>query len=115
MLHDLLLQRLYCREKLTFVPALFFFHSMSRRVSYSGCKKVKELDRNLVTIVCWDCRRIGVYPLERFKQLVGEETLVPDAIRLIAEQTCPKAAQRHGLLSDRCRASFYQPGLEDRD
>ena len=82
---------------------------MAARMDGSGCLTVAQLGRDPVVIVCWECRKIGVYRLRRFRALVGPQTLAPDAVRLIARRSCVRALDQSPLLSQRCRASYYLP------
>lgn len=88
---------------------------MRKPKAYPGCKQVKDITERLVILVCWDCKRIGIYPRDRFADLVGPDTYMPDAKTLIAARVCEKALDRNALLFDRCQIQYYRPDLRYRD
>ncbi|MBL4768007.1 MAG: hypothetical protein JKY94_09880 [Rhodobacteraceae bacterium] len=59
-------------------------------------------------VVCWECKRIGVYTCERFAELVGPDTVMPDALRVLASRTCERARQPLGALDERCGIAYYR-------
>lgn len=77
----------------------------------TGCKKVKDLTQRTIVLVCWDCKRIGIYSRPRFTQLTGPETFAPDSKTIIAARVCEKANDGNALLFDRCKIQYYRPDL----
>lgn len=67
-----------------------------------------ENTRSPVVVVCWECQRIGVYSREKFVELVGPDTVMPDALRVLASRTCEKARLPLGSMDDRCKAVYYR-------
>ena len=59
---------------------------------------------DLVRISCETCDRHGQYPKARFIELVGANTSLPDALKMIAK-TCDR--EKHSLaLQDRCGVGY---------
>ncbi|QFT74888.1 hypothetical protein FIU92_17760 (plasmid) [Ruegeria sp. THAF33] len=58
----------------------------------------------MVRINCKTCRRYGQYPKKRFIELVGADTPLPSALKIIAK-TCDR--EKDGLdLHNRCGAGY---------
>jgi hypothetical protein len=62
-----------------------------------------------VEISCLVCSRYGRYSKDRFCEIVGAETPLPSALRLIA-RTCPEDPPSLDNLWGRCRAIYPQLG-----
>lgn len=59
---------------------------------------------DIVRLKCDVCGRFGQYPKDRFVELVGASTSLPEARYIIAKD-CPR--QKSGLaLHDRCGVSY---------
>jgi len=64
-----------------------------------------DYPKDQVVIVCTECKRRGRYSKERFIKLVGRDTSLPDALRIIAS-SCPKSGKEGNILHDRCKAHY---------
>lgn len=68
-----------------------------------------DYPKERVHITCESCGRMGRYSRERFVELVGRDTQLPDALRIIAKD-CPKVAKDLRILHDQCGARFGNLG-----
>ncbi len=64
-----------------------------------------DYPKEKVVIACQVCRRRGVYPKERFIELVGTNTQLADALTKIAHD-CPNQAKTGKALDNPCKAVF---------
>lgn len=64
-----------------------------------------DYPKDRVVVACFQCRRRGEYTKARFLEIVGRDTALPDALRIIA-QDCPKAGKGANILHDRCQAHY---------
>ena len=58
-----------------------------------------------VIISCVTCKRRGQYTKARFIEIVGRNTSLPDALRIIAKD-CPKNTDPRGIGYDKCKAVY---------
>lgn len=73
--------------------------------------RAKDYPFSKVEIQCDTCGRFGRYPLERFKQIVGPETPLPQALRIIAKD-CPHDPPSVANLHGKCRPGYCQEWQE---
>ena len=62
-------------------------------------------------IVCWECRRIGVYSAKQYEELCRRHGDGHSALVEIAKKVCPLAHKGPTELSERCRAHYYLPPM----
>ena len=67
-----------------------------------------DYPKEKVVITCDRCNRRGEYSKERFLDIVGRNTSVADALRIIAKD-CARVCKDNNMLLDRCEA--YYPDL----
>jgi hypothetical protein len=64
----------------------------------------------VVVVRCDACHREGRYRKQRFLDLVGAHTALPDALRIVAKD-CPRAGRSLTDIHGRCQACY--PDLRD--
>ncbi len=64
-----------------------------------------DYPKNTVRIACNKCGRNGQYTKERFIELVGRNTSLPQALGVIA-RSCDRANLPAGILDNRCKAHY---------
>lgn len=69
--------------------------------------KAKDWPEDTVTVRCEICGREGRYSKRRFVEIVGTETAMHDALKVIAAD-CPKAGKPANVLHDRCQARYVR-------
>ena len=72
-----------------------------------------DYSHDAVNIKCHKCPRKGRYSKDRFVELVGKNTQMPDALRIIAKG-CLKSPKGLGGLDDRCGAYFPDLGARPK-
>ena len=64
-----------------------------------------DYPKNTVRIYCDRCGRKGQYSKERFLELVGRDTPLPQALGILAKD-CDRANLPAHVIHDRCRAHY---------
>ena len=67
--------------------------------------RVWDYPKDTVTIKCDQCHREGHYPKERFVELVGRNTSLVEALRIIIKD-CPRMDKDEISISGGCKAHY---------